>query len=324
MDKGSGELRRALQAGDREFREIADNAPVMIWRAGTDGSRGWFNKQWLDFTGRKPAAEVGEGWLENVHPEDRERCVAAFAQAFAKREPVSMEYRLKRRDDSYRWLLDNGAPYIRDGEFAGYYGSCVDLTAHRQASEYQETLINELNHRVKNTLAVVQSIAQQTFKSVPKELRDAFDARLQTLASAHALLGAREWAQTSLRDVVERAVSHCDRPRIDMSGPDVALPPPLAVSLSLALHELCTNALKYGAFSSAKGRADLAWTVEAGALRIVWKEIGGPRVGQPTKRGFGTKLLERAMVSEFGGSTLLDYRPDGVICTIQVPFPTAH
>jgi PAS domain S-box-containing protein len=117
-----------VETGDRFFNELADFAPVMIWRAGTDALCDWFNKPWLDFVGRSMDQEVGNGWAENVHPEDFDRCVETYRSAFAARRPFTMTYRLKRSDGEYRELLDNGAAFYRNGEFAGYFGSCIDVT----------------------------------------------------------------------------------------------------------------------------------------------------------------------------------------------------
>ena len=114
--------------GERFFKELADNAPVMIWRAGRDKLCDWFNKPWLDFAGRAMEQEVGNGWAENVHPDDFERCLKIYVTSFDARERFSMIYRLRRSDGVYRQILDNGAPFYRGGIFAGYFGSCTDVT----------------------------------------------------------------------------------------------------------------------------------------------------------------------------------------------------
>ncbi len=162
-DDATGLIERAIATGDHEFRELADFAPVMIWRSGPDKLCDWFNKPWLEYTGRDMAAEVGNGWATGVHPDDLERCLETYVDAFDARKPFSMEYRLRRYDGQYRWLLDNGAPFHRGGAFAGYWGSCVDVSNHRDAERAQRIVINDLNHRMKNVLAVVQAMAMQSF-----------------------------------------------------------------------------------------------------------------------------------------------------------------
>jgi two-component system, sensor histidine kinase PdtaS len=118
----------ARDAGECFFRELADFAPVMIWRSGPDALCDWFNKPWLDFVGRTMEQEIGNGWAENVHPDDFDRCLKTYLSSFEARTAFSMSYRLKRRDGVYRNILDNGAPFYRDGEFAGYFGSCIDIS----------------------------------------------------------------------------------------------------------------------------------------------------------------------------------------------------
>ena len=143
--------------GERQFRLLADSAPVMIWRADTTKACDFFNQPWLDFTGRSLEQELGFGWAEGVHPDDYQRCLAIYTEAFDARRDFPMDYRLRRRDGAYRWLLDNGRPYHLDGAFAGYLGCCIDITemkaAHierQRALEDREALLAELQHRVKN------------------------------------------------------------------------------------------------------------------------------------------------------------------------------
>lgn len=145
---------------DSEFRELADNAPVMIWRSRPDKLCDWFNKPWQNFSGKTQEQLFGYGWAEDVHPEDFDRCVKTYIEAFDARNAFTMPYRLKRADGEYRWFLDNGAPFFRNGAFAGYFGSCIDITEQREAEEHQRVLLDELNHRVKNNLQLILSFLQ--------------------------------------------------------------------------------------------------------------------------------------------------------------------
>jgi PAS domain S-box-containing protein len=168
---------RALGTGETEFRELADNAPVLMWRAGLDKVCDWFNKPWLEFTGAHLQEEVGFGWSQRVHPEDLDRNVQEFVRAFDERRPFSLTYRLKRYDGVYRWIVDRGAPFERDGRFAGYIGSCLDITEMREAQAHQEVLLSELNHRVRNNLNLIISFL-------------AFSAHRAETAEAKGLLAA--------------------------------------------------------------------------------------------------------------------------------------
>ena len=324
-DEAMSPYERALITGDREFRELADFAPVMIWRSGTDQQCDWFNSPWLAYTGRPMIREVGNGWAEGVHPEDMQRCLSTYVNAFRAREPFSMEYRLRRHDGEYRWLLDNGKPFYRDDYFAGYWGSCVDVTAHRDAERAQRILVNELSHRVKNTLAVVQAMATQSFSTgrpVAESLA-AFESRLQALAGAHDLLVTHAWEDVALRGVVEATVAPHDpgHARIVLDGPALMLASAPAVSVAMAIHELLTNAAKYGALSCPSGQVDLSWRFDpvSQRLQMTWKETGGPPVALPVHRGFGVRFIERVLACQAGGAATVTFEPDGVRCRFEAP-----
>jgi PAS domain S-box-containing protein len=196
----------------------------------------------------------------------------------------------------------------------------------------QRLLINELNHRVKNTLATVQSIAAQSFKTgQTKVARDAFEARLFALSKTHDVLTRENWEGANLHDIVEEALApygkdHSERYRI--SGERLQLPPRIALSLAMAMHELSTNAAKYGAFSTDTGRIAIDWEVmgtgEERRLTLLWTEEGGPPVQSPKRKGFGSRLIERGLKRELAGEVDLDFRPSGLACAIRFPLPKAR
>jgi two-component sensor histidine kinase len=179
---------------------------------------------------------------------------------------------------------------------------------------------------VKNTLAIVQSLTHQSFhSSVPAdEAIRRFEGRLEALAAAHNLLTRKNWESATIADVAQTALAAFGSPsRIDIAGPEVQVSPQTAVSLALALHELATNAAKYGALSNEDGRVSVCWTTEGDRLRLNWREEGGPPVVAPDRRGFGTRMIERTLSAEFGGSVELEFRPEGVTCTVEAPLPAA-
>jgi two-component sensor histidine kinase len=187
-------------------------------------------------------------------------------------------------------------------------------------------LVQELNHRVKNTLAVLQSIASQTFRSAPRPERDAFEGRLGALAKAHDLLSEEKWQGAEMQDVVGRVLAPyaiLDSRRLRISGPKVPLSPPRAVMMSMILHEIATNAAKYGALSNESGVVAIDWKLlrDAGAdkLQLSWVETGGPRVHAPTRKGFGSRLIERGARDQLGGSATADFLPGGVVYSIECP-----
>lgn len=204
----------------------------------------------------------------------------------------------------------------------------VDVTERREAEQraeqHRRLLLDELNHRVKNTLATVQSIARQTLRmaETPADFIAGFSARLMALARAHDLLTRREWQAVSLSDLVRRTVAPYGISRIAISGEAFDLPPNTAVVLNMVLHELATNAAKYGALSKDEGVLDIKWTIDRtlGAeprLSLDWTERGGPTPTR-TRTGFGTRLIERSLAAELGGAATLDFNPEGLRCSMQL------
>ena len=186
-----------------------------------------------------------------------------------------------------------------------------------------DLLIDELNHRVKNTLAILQSIATQTFRSASRAEREKFEGRLRALAEAHNLLSTEKWQGSELQDVIRRVLQPylLNNPeRVRMFGPKVPLSPRLAVVLSMILHEIATNAAKYGALSNDSGTVALDWEIlEEGTgrqLRLIWTEAGGPPVVAPVQRGFGSRLIERSARDQLGGEATVDFLPRGVVYTL--------
>jgi two-component sensor histidine kinase len=191
-------------------------------------------------------------------------------------------------------------------------------------------LIEELNHRVKNTLAIVQAIAVQTFQSASRSEREKFEGRLGALAEAHNLLSQEKWQSSALSDIIGRVLEPYalnDPDRVRMFGPPVTLSPRRAVIISMIIHEIATNAAKYGALSNENGTVRLDWEILAEKhqpkLRLIWAETGGPPVTTPVKRGFGSQLIERSARDQLGGEATVDFLPRGVVYTIVCPLEDA-
>jgi two-component sensor histidine kinase len=196
----------------------------------------------------------------------------------------------------------------------------------------QRLLINELNHRVKNALATVQSIAAHSFRlQEPQAARAAFESRLFALSRTHDVLTRKNWEGANLREILDEALAPYRRDgaeRFRIEGEPLQLPPRVALPIAMALHELATNAAKYGAFSTDAGRVTIRWDVSdrAGSpsLALEWQETGGPPVRDPDHKGFGTRLIERSLTRELGGEARLDYRADGLLCSLRFPLPEAE
>lgn len=193
--------------------------------------------------------------------------------------------------------------------------------------DHLRLMVNELNHRVKNTLATVQSIVSQTLRSrdTSAVTRDTLAARIVALSKAHDVLTNEQWSGASLTEIANQAaqpfLTGMGEGRILLTGPDVRLPPKTAIAIALALHELATNAVKYGALSVPEGRVDFSWTFAdrdgVYELKATWREMGGPRVAPPTRAGFGTRLIERGLAADLNGEVKMTYPVDGVVCTIR-------
>jgi PAS domain S-box-containing protein len=213
--------------------------------------------------------------------------------------------------------------YDADGRIVGASKIARDITAQKEAERIQDLLIGELNHRVKNVLATVAAIARQTFTGAQdiETARTAFDARLQSLARAHDLLRRGSWEAASLRTAVSEALSAYPPEQFDISGPDVHVSPKAVLGLALILHELATNAAKYGALGVSSGRVIVSWDVSGSdpQLSISWIETGGPQVTPPSREGFGSRLIHALSAGQLGGKVELTYYASGVHCMIVAP-----
>ncbi|MDP4021131.1 PAS domain S-box protein [Methylobacterium sp. NEAU 140] len=268
--------------------------------------------------------------LAMIHPDDIERMKATLAASVADKADYEIEYRVNMPTGEVRWVEVRGQPfYAVDGTPLSMVCVSLDITERKRLEEHRALLAEELKHRVKNTMATMQSIAHQTLRGASSldEAYRTLDARLQSLSTAHDMLTRESWAGAPLGEVAENALGAFGggSGRFLIDGPEVWLPPRLALALTMALHELATNAVKYGALSVDGGRVELTWEVAVRSgpalLRLSWEESGGPTVTPPTRGGFGSKLIERALAAEMGGKAGIDYRPAGVRFSLEAPLP---
>lgn len=265
-----------------------------------------------------------EGVKTKFHADDMELMWARVKKALDPQGDgrYDVEYRVKQIDGSWRWLSAWGLVEF-EGEGAqrnpvAIAGASRDLTEQKQAEELQRLLLNELNHRVKNTVATIHAITAQTLRSAADlpSGRETLDRRIRSLAQAHDLLTLRAWTSANLADVVSRALEAFSPAQVNVSGSAVDVPPKHALGVSMALHELATNATKYGALSCPEGRVSVRWDVKDKTLHLDWEESGGPPVVPPTRKGFGSRLLEELVVHDLGGSTNMRFDATGVRCSI--------
>lgn len=270
-----------------------------------------------------------------VHSDDFPAVAAAYAEALNGKDGGAyvVEHRTTAggANGSAAWV--RGAAQVvftKDGRPRRVIGTAQDITAQVVARQRQELLLAELNHRVKNNLATVQAIAAHAFRSAgdnPGAFRKAFEERLQSLARGHDLLTRNVWETAELTEIFAAALAPFDQASVRLQGEAgfVRVKPDLAVSLVMVLHELATNAAKYGALSTPDGEVAIDWSLEPQGVRIVWRESGGPAVSPPARDGFGSRLIRSALGS-FGGAASLAFPADGLVCEMTAPLdiPVAH
>jgi len=275
------------------------------------------------------AAEIiGRRESDFCPPGDREAVEALAAAVAAGGEARACDARRRKKDGSTVDVIFCLAP-LRDGDgqLTGYAAIAHDITERKEQEKTRQLLLDELNHRVKNTLAMVQAMARLTLRQAknPEKFAESFTGRIQALAGAHDVLTASSWHGADLSALVKDQLILGDAGdgRFRCAGPAISLNPQAAVGLSLVLHELGTNANKYGALSAPAGHVDLTWGLEEAdaVLRVRWQEVGGPPVSEPTRRGFGTFIIEQSL-SSFDGLAEIRYPSAGCVCELRLPIKT--
>lgn len=310
----------SLRESEERFRHMAEDAPVMIWISDSNGHCLQINSLLREFWGVEDVASFD--WSTTLHPHDREGIVRKMQDAILARSSTTVKGRYRRRDGVYRVLETVARPnFGRHGELEGMIGVNVDVTEREEADEHKRLLINELNHRVKNTLAVVQAVASQTFRTeAPRNMQlRAFEGRLAALAQAHNLLASESWQSASLEEVARKSVNGDADSRVQLRGPHVNLEPKQAVTAAMALHEMYTNAVKHGSLRDPSGMVRLEWQLVSEPtplLTMRWSEEGPLPVQKPSRRGFGTIMIKQALGAELNADVDLDYLPTGLICTV--------
>ncbi|MGA0607474.1 sensor histidine kinase [Phenylobacterium sp. VNQ135] len=321
----------AIRTAEAHFRTLAENIPILCWMAGPDGSVFWYNPRWYEYTGVDHPTLAGWGWAAVLDPASILAVESRWRHSLATGEPFEMTFPIRGADGVYRPFLTRVTP-LRDeaGKIVRWFGTNTDVSRQLQDQERLRLMVNELNHRVKNTLATVQSIIALSLRgvAVPGPVRETLTNRILALSKAHDVLTDEQWSGADLREIVQQAAEPYQTEgdaRFRLGGPPVRLPPRTAIAIALALHELTTNAAKYGALSTAAGRVDLHWDLQeedgATRLRLSWRESGGPPVEPPRRTGFGTRLIERGLSADLQGKVTIEYRPEGVVCEIEASIP---
>ncbi|HZQ02277.1 MAG TPA: HWE histidine kinase domain-containing protein [Reyranella sp.] len=330
------ELQRSLAAlneHEEQLRTAADAAQFGAHQYDVANDRSIRSPQLRQILGVDDAGDATfESGLALVHPDDRAAVRLHKEQILASEENYQLAYRIRRPDGEVRWVMDRGK-VIRDawGKAQRVVGVLLDITDLKAAEQRQRLLFDELNHRVKNTLAIVQSLAQQTLRTKPgpEEFAGAFEDRLASLARAHNLLTRESWRGATLDRIVHNAMEPFadSGGRITVEGPTVVVPAGSTITLCLMLHELATNAARYGALSTPQGNVAIAWSLSRnGALLNIdlqWHERNGPTVSPPTRKGFGSRLLA-ASARQLNAELGVDYDPAGVRYRLRFAVPVSQ
>ncbi len=312
----------ALKSSERQFHTLADAMPQLVWMAEADGRIFWFNRHWYEYTGAEDRG--ADDWLRFLSPAAASDARYCWTQSLAAGTALEVELPLRDRDGRDRTFLTRVIP-LRDASSAVYrwIGTHVDISEQRRREEHVRFIIDELSHRTKNLLAVVIAIANQTAQyadDVP-QYRTRLVERLHALAHCHDLLVKDNWQGASFRDLVAaqmRPFGETSAGRIAAAGPDIVLKPDAVQHLGLALHELATNASKHGALSGTGGQVSICWEADAaGAIRLDWRETGGPPVRPPRRRGFGHIVIEQIVPRALNGSGTLDFAAAGLSWTFE-------
>lgn len=330
-DQRLAQARERAQAED--FRALADNIPALCWMTYADGHVYWFNSRWYDFTGADPETQIGWGWESAHDPAVLPAVQERWKSSLSSGEPFEMVFPLRRKDGVFLPFLVRAVP-VRNGagEIVRWFGSCTEVADQVRQQQRLRTMVDELNHRVKNTLATIQSLAANSMRKAPdiETGYKAFEARLMTLSAAHNILTEERWEgadlETLLRAAIEPFADARDG-RTTFDGVPVRLSPASALDLSLIVHELATNATKYGAFANDVGTVTLSWRLslvgEHRRLNLTWLERHGPEVAMPIQTGFGSRLIKR-IVQDEGGTAELTFDRAGLRCTIELPLQEAR
>jgi PAS domain S-box-containing protein len=319
----------ALRESRNRFEAAVQAVEGILWTNNARGEMEGEQPGWAALTGQTAEEYQGSGWSNAVHPEDAGPTVVAWNEALAEGRIFSFEHRVRTSGGAWRSFAVRAIP-VRgaDGQLREWVGVHTDVTARKEAEERQALLIRELHHRVKNTLATVQAIVSATARSAEtiEDFYQGFVGRIVSLAHTHNLLTDDDWQTASLRQLLESELGPYDDAsgrRVALDGPAVELPSDAAVPIGMAIHELTTNAAKHGALSAPDGRVEVRWSAperDGGAvLAFAWTEEGGPPVGEPTRQGFGSRLLRRVLATQLGATVTIDFDPAGLRFRMEAP-----
>ena len=323
--------RNALRDHDVSFRAMADALPHMVWSTLPDGFHDYYNARWYEFTGMQAGSTDGEAWNGMFHPDDQDRAWALWRRCLETGEPYEIDYRLRHHSGDYRWTIGRALP-VRDheGRIIRWIGTCTDIHETKLVAEQNEILSRELSHRIKNIFAVIAGLISLSSRQEPgnESFASKLRQRISALGRAHEFVRPHSEESRpgdlpeSLHGIIRQILAPypaLSESKITVSGDDIRIDDRGATPIALVIHELATNAAKYGALSESDGEVAIQTMAEGDAVTIAWSESGGPTLGgDPIRSGFGTKLMELSVINQLGGTFDREWRPEGLAATIRV------
>lgn len=323
---------QALRESQQRLAATYEHAGIGIAEVDADGQLLRINEAYCTITGYDREELLGRAYFTLTHPEDQAQELELYTQQVqGQLDRYTLEKRYICKSGTERWVaISSSAVRATDGTFLYAVRILRDITARKQAQERQQMLMGELNHRIKNILATVQSLAYQTIRKTtdPGTFYEKFQGRLMALGKAHSLLTRSQWTGAGLRDIIEEQAlpfREGKGQRILLTGNDVELSPEQAVVLGMVFHELLTNAVKHGSLSGITGRVRVDWQVRKDLypgqtwLSLHWRENEGPIIHPPEHQGFGSVFIERSVRDQLNGNARLDYKPSGLVCLLEIP-----
>lgn len=315
-----------LRRSEAQFQKLADSIPDIAWSADSSGFPLYFNQRYYEFTGREPGVIYQDMFIESLHPDEQDRLKGEWHASRANGHPHEAEYRLRRGDGEYVWMLSRAVPLKgEDGEVSGWFGTVTDIDNNHRIGEARELVANELSHRIKNIFAVVSGLISlrargaEELSNFAKEINET----IRTLARAHDFV--RPFDNQSGDDFLELIevlmAPYQDKAgqRIAITGDSIPIASRIATPVALVFHELATNASKYGALSVDGGTVAISSSNDGEKLAIEWRENGGPKIGAPESTSFGARLIDTAVSAQLGGSIDREWDEDGLKVTMALP-----
>ena len=315
---------------EQQFTNLADALPQLVWSTDAVGMSDYFNEPWCNYTGQPAEESFGAGWLEFIHPDDRERAGEVWAAAVESQSVYDVEYRIRDGEGDYRWFVARGTPLFDvSGELTRWIGTCTDIDDQKSVEEELTLLSSELSHRIKNIFAVISGLISMTVRRRSEFAEPGLELQERVLALGRAHDFVR--AQRSLLDTTTQGSQvqglltallspYEDRQaqRIHIHGADPKVDDRSATPLALFFHELATNAAKYGALSEPSGTVEIEITGDD-PVSFTWRERGGPEVCGERRRGFGSELVAMSVERQLTGKVEYDWQPEGLGVRATIP-----